>query len=95
VTLKRDKQLCVTLINKEPDLDAIVTIEPTLSFRKGSVLRLSAPALESKSGVTFGGAMVKSDGSWRAHGEENIRASREKVLLRLPAASAAVLIMKP
>jgi hypothetical protein len=94
-TLRRDKQLCITLINKEPSLDATVTIEPTLSFRNGSVLRLSAPSLESKSDVSFGGAIVKSDGTWHANGEEKIRASDGKVLLRLPAASAAVLVMKP
>jgi Glycosyl hydrolase family 79 C-terminal beta domain len=94
-TLKRDKQLCITLINKEPNLDAIVTIEPTLPFRNGSVLRLSAPSLESNAGVTFAGAIVKSDGTWRADGEDKIRASDGKAFVRLPAASAAVLIMKP
>lgn len=94
-TLKRDKQLCITLINKEPNMDAHVTIEPTFPFRSGSVLRLSAPSLQSNAGVTFGGAIVKSDGTWRAEGEDRIRASDGKVFLRLPAASAAVLIMKP
>jgi len=94
-TLKRDKQLCITLINKEPDLDAIITIEATLPFRNGSVLRLSAPSLESNAGLTFGGSIVKSDGTWRADGEDKIRASDGKALVRLPAASAAVLIMKP
>jgi hypothetical protein len=94
-TLKRDKQLCITLINKEPNLDAIVTIETTFPFRNGSVLRLSAPSLESNAGITFGGSIVKSDGTWRADSEDKIRASDGKVFVRLPAASAAVLIMKP
>lgn len=94
-TLERDRQLCITLINKEPNLDANVTIEPTLSFRSGYVLRLSAPSLDSKAGVTFGGAMLKSDGSWHANVENKIRASHGKASLRLPAASAAVLIMNP
>ena len=92
-TLKRNKQLCITLINKEPDLNAAVTIEPTLPFQNGSVLRLSAPSLESSSGVTFGGAIVNSDGTWQAKGDEKIRASDGRVTLRLPAASAAVLMM--
>jgi hypothetical protein len=92
-TLKRDHQLCVTLINKESNLDATVSIESTLPFRNGSVLRLSAPSLESNGDVTLGGAMVKSDGTWRPDREETIPVSRGKVLL--PAASAAVLIMKP
>ena len=93
--LKRDQQLCITLINKESNLDASVVIEPTLPFQNGSVLRLSAPSLESNSGVTFGGATVKSDGTWHADGEEKIRASDGRVSLRLSAASAAVVIMNP
>lgn len=94
-TLRRDKQLCITLINKEPALDVSVTIEATLPFQNGSVLHLLAPSLESSSNVTFGGAMVKSDGTWRPHSEDKIRASHGKVFLSLRAASAAVLIMKP
>ena len=94
-TLKRDKRLCIMLINKEPDLDVGVTIERMSHFRIGSVLRLSAPSLESKTGVTLGRAMVKTDGTWRASSEEKIKASDGKIVLRLPAASAAVLIMHP
>ena len=93
-TLKRDKQLCVTLINTEPALDASIGIEHTLPFRNGSVLRLSAPSLESSSGVSFAGAMVKSDGTWRVDAEERIQAPDGRLLLHLPAASAAVLIME-
>ena len=93
--LKPGQQLCITLINKEPNLDASVTIEPTLPFQSGSVLRLSASSLESNSGVTFGGSTVKSDGTWHANQEEKVRASNGNVRLRLPAASAAVVIMKP
>ena len=59
------------------------------------MLRLSAPSLESKTGVTLGRAMVKTDGTWRASSEEKIKASDGKIVLRLPAASAAVLIMHP
>jgi len=93
--LKPDNQLCITLINKEPDLDAAVTIEPTLPFQNGSVLRLSAPSLESSSGLTLGGATVKSDGTWSADSGQRIQTSDGRVLLHVPAASAAVLIMKP
>jgi hypothetical protein len=93
--LRREKQLCITLINKEPNLDVSVAIEPTLPFQNGTVLRLSAPSLESDSGVTLGGASVKPDGTWRPEEQEKIRASDGRIFLRLPAASAAVLIVKP
>ena len=92
--LKRDTQLCITLINKESRLDATITLGPTLPFQSGSVLRLSAPSLASNSGVTFGGAIVNLDATWQPNGEEKIRAFDGRVSLRLPAASAAVLIMK-
>jgi hypothetical protein len=93
-TVTRDKRLCVTLINKEPDLDASVSIERTLPFQNGTVLRLSAPSLDSSSGVSFGGATVKSDGTWSPDWGEKIQSSDGKIIVRLPAASAAVLIME-
>lgn len=93
-TVKRGQQLCVTLINKEPSLEANVTIKPTLPFQHGSVLRLTAPSLESKPGVTFGGAAVQADGTWHAERGEEIRAANGSLVIRLPAASAAVVSMK-
>lgn len=92
-TVKRDKRLWVTLINKESDFDASISIDGSLPFQNGSVLRLSAPSLESSSGVTFGGSIVQSDGTWHAAQEEKMHASNGNVL-QLPAASAAVLIME-
>jgi len=76
-------------------LDVMVATEATIPFRSGSVLRLSAPSMESKIGTTFGGATVKSNGTWRASSEDKIRSSDGKVSLLLPAASAAILIMNP
>jgi hypothetical protein len=93
-TLKDDKQLSITVVNKEPAVDATVAIERALPFENGSVLRLSAPSLESGSGVLFGGAMVKSDGTWSPDLGDKIQASGGKLFLRLPAGSAAVLNME-
>ena len=90
----RDKQLCITLINKEPGLDAGVVIERAMPFQNGSVLRLSAPSLDADVSVSFGGATVKPDGTWRPDSEEKIQRSNGKIFVHLPAASAAVLILK-
>jgi hypothetical protein len=82
----------LTLINKGPSSDAVVVIDAGQSapFRSGSVARLSGPSLESKSGVTLGGAEVSPSGLWRpAQRVEVIRLGR-RLQLRVPAASAAI-----
>jgi hypothetical protein len=58
----------LTVINKEPWSDAVVVIDAdaSTSFRKGSLVRLSGPSLEIKSGVTLGGATVSPAGLWEA-----------------------------
>jgi hypothetical protein len=94
-TVTQGERLSVTLINKEPALDASVSIEGAHFFQNGSVLRLSAPSLHNSSGASFGGARVKSDGTWRPYWREAIQSYNAKTIVRLPAASAAVLIMKP
>jgi hypothetical protein len=93
-TRNGDKQLCITLISKETTSDVTIVIERTLPFKTGSVLRLSAPSLESRSGVTFAGGIVNPDGNWRAVQPERIQASDGKVSVRLTAASAAVVTME-
>ncbi len=93
-TLKRDERLSITLINKESVLDASVIIEHTLPFQNGHVLHLSAPSLESSSGVSFGGALVNSDGTWRPERGEKVQVRDGKISVHLPGASAAVLIMQ-
>jgi len=93
-TRNRDKQLCITLINKETVSDSQIVIERTLPFKTGYVLRLSAPSLESSSGMTFAGGIVNPDGNWRAVQTERIQVSDGKVFVRLPAASAAVVTME-
>ena len=92
-TLNRDKQLCITLINKESDVDAAISVDGSLPFQNGSVLRLSAPSLDGSSGVTFGRSMVQSDGTWHTDQQEKVHLSNRNAI-PIPAASAAVLIME-
>jgi hypothetical protein len=44
-----------------------------LGMKRASVFRLTAPAADSKSGVTFGGAAVDSNGRWKATDREAVR----------------------
>jgi hypothetical protein len=44
-----------------------------LEIRQASVLRLTAPAGESETGITFGGSEVDSAGRWKAKTEETVK----------------------
>jgi hypothetical protein len=90
----RDR-VVVTLINKEPSYDAMMVIEGGAStpFRRGSLVRLLGPALESKSGITLGGAGVSSAGLWKPVQIEEVSRTRDKWQVRVPAASAAIVTL--
>jgi hypothetical protein len=61
----------------------------------GSLMRLTGPALDATSGVTFGGRAVGMDGRWRAGPVDRIQITGGAVQLRLPPASATVLVLPP
>jgi len=84
------------VINKESSSDAIVAIDAgaPASFRVGSVVRLSAPSLESKSGVTLGGASVSPNGLWSPTLPEAVSKSGRTPQVRVPAASAAMVTLE-
>jgi len=86
----------LTLINKEPSSDATVLIDAgsSLPFRIGSLVRLSGPSMESKSGTTLGGASVSPTGSWKPTLSEEVGTSRGAMQVRLPAASAAIVMLQ-
>jgi hypothetical protein len=86
----------LTVINKEPSSDAAVVIEAggSASFRSGSLVRLSGPSLESKSGVTLGGAGVSPDGLWKPTRLEEVGKTRRRLQILVPAASAAMVTLK-
>jgi hypothetical protein len=93
------ERIVVTLINKQPSSDAVVVIKPVAdtgtfpAFQKSSLVRLSGPSLESKSGVTLGGAGVSADGLWKAARIEEVSGVRGTLQVHLPAASAAIVTL--
>ena len=90
----RDRTI-LTLINKEPSSDAVVVIDggASASFRIRSVVRLSGPSLESKSGVTLGGASVTPAGIRKPAHADGSNTSRRTPRVYLPAASAAMVTL--
>lgn len=84
-------RVVVTLINKEASTDVTVWVAIAGHFATGSVIRLEGPSLESKTGVTLGGAQVSEEGKWSQKKTERVSLKRGVFEVRVPAASAAIL----
>lgn len=94
-TRPADDYIALTIINKESASDAKIVVD-TGDFsriRSGSVCRLSAQALESKSGVTLGGAPVSRTGFWKPAHLESLAKSGSNLEVQVPAASAAIVTL--
>jgi len=85
--VKRDGCVLITIVNKHTR-PAEARIDAGDKFHQGTILRLTAPSLQSETGVTLGSSSVDSTGQWRAAATEPIRYQRE-LRLAVPAGSAA------
>jgi hypothetical protein len=79
----------VVLVNKDLAQNAEVRIAAT--GHKATILRLTAPSAESKTGITFGGAGVDSNGHWAPQLTEAATLKSDRFVVQVPAASAAVI----
>ncbi len=91
-----DKQIYVTIINKEHGdtaRDADVSLIAGAGFNHGRVMSLTAPNddVASKTGVTLGGSVIESDGSWNGKWTDLARADAGSYTLKIPAASASII----
>ncbi len=89
----RGKPRSLVVVNKDPAQDARLSIRD-LGLRNVAALRLVAPAPDSKTGVTFGGASVSPEGRWQPAKEEQIHdamlnVTRMSAVLLRPAAGSA------
>lgn len=94
-TQQNSQRIVLTIINKEPRTDIQMVVDFGASpkrFRKGSLLRLLGSSLQSKSGVTLGGAEVSASGLWRPRKTENVR-DRADLQFFVPRASAAIVTL--
>ena len=89
-------RVILTLINEQPSSDAMIVIGTTASspFSKGSLIRLSGPALESKSGITLGAEGVSPAGLWKPDRIEGVSSAGQEMQVHVPAASAAVVTLR-
>ena len=87
-TANTTKSLRVVIINKDTVRDADAQISTESHFAEAQVQRLSAPSLQSKTGITFGGVTVSTAALWRGH-PENLRVVNNACTVRVAAGSAA------
>ncbi len=87
-TRPKEGGLVITVINKGEA--ASVHLDVASQRRQGSVLRLTGPAMDAKTGIMLGGAEVASSGSWKAAATEILPLRKGQAVLSMPAASAAI-----
>ena len=84
-----DDERRIVLVNKDLTQDAHVRI--TTTGQKATILRLAAPSADSKTDVTFAGASVDPNGTWAPRFTESAPLESERLMVELPASSAAVI----
>jgi hypothetical protein len=83
--------LTVTLINKSAGAPLItVNLGEHTKAKQASLIRLSGPAIDSKTGIKLGGAEVTSDGTWKAVSTEVLRVKSGQLAITLSPYGAAV-----
>ena len=83
----------IAIFNKDAR-DAEVNIDAGAGWKQAVVERLEAPAVDSKTGVTFDSAAVGSDGQFRPSAGKALSAHAGKLSVRVAGYSAALLRSK-
>lgn len=88
-TRAADDTLKVCLINKDFERGARVAVETGRDFPSASLLRLTAPSVEARAEVTFGGSAVDGFGHWSPQPLKFFPWRRDS-FVEVPAASAVI-----
>jgi hypothetical protein len=88
----------VVLVNFTPNgmHPALVRLRVPREFRAGTILRLTAPGLRARTGVTLGGRPVSAQGTWSpSTALPRVSSERGTLELSMPASSAALVTLYP
>jgi hypothetical protein len=88
-TRPKEGGLVFTLINKG-EIASVLHLDTGSQSRDASVMRLSGPAVDAKTGIMLGGAEVTSRGTWKATNAQVLPVREGQLMLPMPAASAAI-----
>jgi hypothetical protein len=93
-----DGSLHVVLVDFAPSAarPLLVHLRVPSSLRSGTILRLSAPGLDSRVGVTLGGSAVSAEGTWSSVATlPQVSGEPGALALSMPAGSAALVTLYP
>jgi len=88
-----DGKALVAIFNKDAQDAEVVIADRPGRLTKGTVVRLAAAAVDSKTGVTFQGAEVSSEGNYHPQAGELMPILQGKLTVRVPAYSAVLVRM--
>jgi hypothetical protein len=84
--------IALTLINKGASAPVIsVNLGEHARAKQASLIRLTAPAIDAKTGIKLGGAEVTPGGTWKPANTEVLRVKSGQLTITLPPSSAAVI----
>ncbi|WP_259070380.1 glycosyl hydrolase family 79 C-terminal domain-containing protein [Mucilaginibacter sp. X4EP1] len=84
----------ITIINKEQTKDISLIVNAGKTVTSINVMSLTAPAVDSTTGITFAGATVQSDGSFSPAHQDESKIGKSSFGIKVPAASAVVIVIK-
>lgn len=90
-----DGVLRVALINKDLVNPAMVQLKAKATHPQSHVMRLAAPSVASKEGISLAGGKVTSHGSWIPVDFERLSSENEVGMVLVPPASAALVVFGP
>ena len=90
---QKEGQLKIALFNKDQKNDLRLVIEIPQGFKMADVWRLTAPHLDSTSGVMLAGAEMPTAGTWSPTDIEAPAINADRLTLDLPKTSAALLFL--
>jgi hypothetical protein len=91
-TRQNARAMTLAVINKDLHRDATVEVIGAAP-QQARVMRLSGPSLSALDGLTLGGAPMSNDGTWKGAQVEQAQIANGKVLLDVPAGSAALIAL--
>lgn len=92
--LGEDHKLRVVLVNKDLSQPVVVSVVSGSPRVKAEVIRLTAPAITAKEGITLAGSAVRENGTWIPQSSEPVSCVNGVFEVSLPAASAAMLTIE-